>query len=81
MTLRIDVEDGATRWSEIVAEVEAGRDVVIARGAVPVATVKGEHPSTRTTQEAIDALMNLRRGIPPTTAEEILAWRDEGRRY
>ena len=81
MTLRVDIEDGAARWSEIVAGVEAGRDVVIARGTVPVATVKGEHSPKRTTQEAIDAIMEIRKGIPPTTAEDILAWRDEGRRY
>lgn len=81
MTLRVDVAEGAARWSEIVAEAEAGRDVVIARGEVLVATVKGEAPPRSTTREAIDAIKEIRKGIPPTTAEEILAWRDEGRRY
>lgn len=80
MTLRIEVEDGAARWSDIVAEVEAGRDVVIARGGVSVATVKGELPPRVTSREAIDAILELRKRMPRATAEEILEWRDEGRR-
>ena len=82
MTLRVDVEDGAARWSEIVAEVEAGREVVIARGVVPVAKVKGEprQPSPEEVERAIQDIKQIRRGIAPTTIEEILAWRDEGRR-
>ena len=82
MTLRVDVEDGAARWSEIVAEVEAGREVVIARGATPVATVKREprRPSPEEVEATIARIKEIRKGIAPTTAEEILAWRDEGRR-
>ena len=82
MTLRIDVEEGAARWPEIVAEVEAGREVVIARGAVPVATLRKEPsaPDREKVEAAIARIMEIRRGIPPTTTEEILEWRDEGRR-
>ena len=78
--LRIDVEEGAARRPEIVAEVEAGREVVIARGVDDLAHVKGVSQPRRTTPDVIDAIMESRKGIPPTTAEEILAWRDEGRR-
>ena len=82
MTLRIDVEDGSDRWSEMLAEVEAGRDVVIARGEVPLATVKAAPPppDRDKVEAAIARIMEIRRTIPPTTVEEIIEWRNEGRR-
>lgn len=82
MTLMFDVDDLATRLPEMLAEVEAGRNVVIVRGSVPLATVKREprRPSPEDVDRAIEDIKEIRRGIPPTTAEEILAWRDEGRR-
>ena len=80
MTLRIDVEEGAARWRELLAEVEAGRDVVIARGAETVARVTKADVPQIDGQAAIEAIFEARRGLPSTTVEEILAWRDEGRR-
>ena len=80
MTLKVDIGEGAARWPEIVAEVEAGREVVITRGIDDVARVKGTPQPRRTSQETIDAIMKIRSAMPPTTIEEILAWRDEGRR-
>ncbi len=80
MTLRIDVEEGAARWRELLAEVEAGRDVVIARGAETVARVTKADVPQIGRQAAIEAIFEARRGLPSTTVEEILAWRDEGRR-
>ncbi|MGI3899737.1 MAG: hypothetical protein ACRYGP_03610 [Janthinobacterium lividum] len=82
MTLKIDVEEGQARWSEIIAEAEAGRDVVVEREAVPIAVVKGKshRPSPEEVAEKIARIKEIRRRIAPTTIEEILAWRDEGRR-
>ena len=79
MTLRVDVEEGAARWPEIVAEVEAGREVVITRGVDDVARVKGTANPRHTPQEVINAILEIRSRMPPTTIDEILAWRDEGR--
>ena len=82
MTLRGDVGDGAAPWSEIVAGVEAGREAVIARGAMPLATVQREprRPCAEEVERAVRQIKEIRRGIAPTAAEKILAWRDEGRR-
>ena len=82
MTMTFDVDGLAERLPDMLAEVEAGRDVVLARGAVPVATVKREprRPSPEEAERAIREIKEIRRSIPPTTAEEILAWRDERRR-
>ena len=82
MTLTFDVEDLVTRLPEMLAEVEAGHDVLIARGSKAVARVRKEpeRPDREQVEAAIAAIKEIRKDIPPTTADEILAWRDEGRR-
>lgn len=80
MTLTFDVDDLAARLSELLAEVEAGHQVLIARGSEPLAhVVKAEKPAF-TSQKAIDTILNMRSRMPHATAEDILEWRDEGRR-
>ena len=37
MSLTVDVNEAAARISEMLAEVEAGREVLIARGTQPIA--------------------------------------------
>ena len=80
MTLTFDVHDLATRLPEMLAEVEAGNEVLIARGSEPVAHVKRAGKPRTTPRDVIESIFEIRKDIPPTTAEEILAWRDEGRR-
>ena len=80
MTMTFDVDDLAARLPEFLAEVEAGHQILIARGSEPLAhVVKAEKP-TFTSQKAIDAILEMRSRMPRATAEEILEWRDEGRR-
>ena len=80
MTITFDVDDLAARLPEFLAEVEAGHQILIARGSEFLAhVVKAEKP-TFTSQKAIDAILEMRSGMPRATAEEILEWRDEGRR-
>ncbi len=80
MTITFDVDDLAARLPEFLAEVEAGHQILIARGSEPLAhVVKAEKP-TFTSQKAIDAILEMRSRMPRATAEEILEWRDEGRR-
>ena len=80
MTLTIDVEEGAARWRELLAAVEAGGEVVIARGSKVVAQVTKVETIESDRRRAIDAVLEMRKRMPRATAEEILEWRDEGRR-
>ncbi len=80
MIITIDVADFAARLPEMLAEVAAGREVLIARGSETVARMTKVEQSRIDRQAAIDAIFEARRGLPPITVEEILAWRDEGRR-
>jgi len=81
MTVTVDVDELARRLPELLAEVEAGNEVIIARGTKPVARIeKVSRPSPGEVEAAIAAIRAARKDFAPTTIDEILAWRDEGRR-
>lgn len=80
--------EAKTHLSELVARAEQGEEVIITRHNKPVAKlVPIRDVSPELYQQRMAALAGLqaigreieRRG-GPITVEEILAWRDEGRR-
>ena len=75
----IKTGEAKTRLSELLARVEAGEEVTIARGDVPVARLV---PVARTgdARAAVADILAARAGLAPTTADELIAWRDNGRR-
>jgi antitoxin (DNA-binding transcriptional repressor) of toxin-antitoxin stability system len=79
LTITVKVGEAKTHLSDLLAKVEAGEDVIIARGDYPIARL------TRIRRDTdIDAVIGeikaARSNRSPTTAEEIRAWREEGRR-
>ena len=79
MSLTFNIGEAKTRLSELVARVEAGEDIVIARGNAPVAKLS----RIRRAGDAAAAIADIlatRAGRAPTSPAELLAWRDEGRR-
>lgn len=82
MPLILDIDELADRLPEMLAEVEAGHEVVLSRGTTPVARVSKEMPppDREKVEAAIASILETRQRLPRTTAEEILEWRDEGRR-
>ena len=80
MTITFDIDELAERLPEFLAEVEAGHRILITRGSEPLAQVLNAEKSNFTSQQAIDAILDIRSRMPRATAEEILEWRDEGRR-
>ena len=80
MTITVKVGEAKTHLSDLLAKVEAGEEVIIARGNDPIAKL------TRIRREEdIDALIAevraARANRSSTTQDEIRAWRDEGRRF
>ena len=79
MSIMVKVGEAKTHLSDLLAKVEAGEEVIISRGDNPIAKL------TRIARDsdvraAIEDIFASRKGRKPTTSEEILAWRDEGRR-
>jgi antitoxin (DNA-binding transcriptional repressor) of toxin-antitoxin stability system len=80
MSLTVKVGEAKTWLSELLAKVEAGEEVVIARGADPIARLT-RIPRAEDFSALIAEVKAARAGRAKTTPEELLAWRDEGRRF
>jgi antitoxin (DNA-binding transcriptional repressor) of toxin-antitoxin stability system len=80
MSITVNIGDAKARLSELVARAEAGEEVIIARDNSPVARLSrlARHNDVRA---AIDEIRAARAGLAPTSADEILQWRDDGRRF
>ncbi len=80
MTITVKIGEAKTHLSELLAKVEAGEEVVIARGRDPIAKLT-RFRRERDVEAVIQDIVAARAGRATTTAEEIIAWRDEGRRF
>lgn len=80
MPLTVKIGEAKTRLSELIAKVQAGEEVIIARGHEPVARLT-RIPRASDIEALIEEVKRAREGRAKTTPEEILAWRDEGRRF
>jgi prevent-host-death family protein len=82
MSITVNIGEAKTRLSELVAKVEAGEEVVIARDNEPVAKLTALNDEKRR-RAAIEAMLRERDDgtRQKVTLEEILAWRHEGHRY
>lgn len=80
MTITVKVGEAKTHLSDLLTKVEAGEEVIISRGSAPVARLVRVERETDSAA-VIAEIKALRAGREPTTIEEILAWRDEGKRF
>lgn len=79
MTIKVKVAEAKTRLSELLTQVEAGQEIEISRGSVPVARLTKIDDREERAQ-AIRLLRIERAERTKTTAGEIQEWRLEGRR-
>jgi prevent-host-death family protein len=80
MPQTVKIGEAKTRLSELIARVEKGEEIVIARDDKPV--VKLVRVDDRAAvKAAVAALKEMRKRAKPATQDEIRAWRDEGRRF
>ncbi len=82
MSITVNIGEAKTRLSELVAKVEAGEEVVIARGNEPVAKLTALDDQARRAA-VIEAMLRERDDgtRKKVSLDEILAWRHEGHRY
>jgi prevent-host-death family protein len=79
MTVTVKVAEAKTHLSELLVRVEAGEDIIIARGNDPIARLVAID-ARRQRLGAIEAVRALRAHAKPVSHEEIQAWKQEGRR-
>jgi prevent-host-death family protein len=77
----IQASDAKARFSEILSEVEAGETIVITRHGREIAEIQpSKAERQRVIAQARADIEEMRKTAPRVTAEEILSWRDEGRK-
>lgn len=80
MSTTVKISEAKAHLSELLARVEAGEEVIIARGNAPIARLIAID-ERRQRLAAIEAVRAIRARAKPVTQEEIREWREEGRRY
>ncbi|NVN85795.1 MAG: type II toxin-antitoxin system prevent-host-death family antitoxin [Rhodopseudomonas sp.] len=79
---QIQASEAKAKFSELLDQVEQGETIAITRhGKVVARIAPPENRRPADVVQAIEELKELRKGSGPVTIEEILAWRDEGRRF
>jgi prevent-host-death family protein len=78
---QIKSSDAKARFSELLDEVEHGETISITRHGKVIAHILPDDAYRQArAKKAIEEIMEARKSAPRVTIEEILAWRDEGRR-
>jgi antitoxin (DNA-binding transcriptional repressor) of toxin-antitoxin stability system len=80
MSITVKVGEAKTHLSDLLAKVEAGEDVIIARGNAPIARLSRIRRDGDVAA-VIEEIKAARARRAKTTPEEIRLWRDEGRRF
>lgn len=79
MTTTVKISEAKAHLSELLARVEAGEEVVISRGNDPIARLSRIRKETDL-QLLVTEVRAARARAQPVTHDEVLSWRDEGRR-
>ncbi|MCF1479720.1 type II toxin-antitoxin system prevent-host-death family antitoxin [Agrobacterium vitis] len=79
MSTTVKISEAKAHLSELLARVEAGEDVIIARGNDPIVRLSRIRKETDR-QILLEEVRAARTKMHPVTHEEIMTWRDEGRR-
>jgi prevent-host-death family protein len=79
MTTTVKISEAKTHLSELLARVEAGEEVIISRGNDPVARLSRISKETDL-QLLVNEVRAARGKVQPVSHDEVLSWRDEGRR-
>ena len=77
----IQASAAKTHFLALLDEVERGETIVITRHGTPIARlVPDEKYRIEDARRAIAEIREAQKSAPRVTREEILAWRDEGRK-
>ena len=79
MTITVKVGDAKTHLSDLLAKVEAGEEIIIARGDVPIAKLTRIEKGNDLAAVVAEARA-ARARAKSVTRDEVLTWRREGAR-
>jgi prevent-host-death family protein len=77
----VQASDAKARLAELLDQVERGETIVITRHGKPIARLVPDEEARRADAlRAMAEIKEMRKHVGRATIEEILAWRDEGRK-
>lgn len=80
--IEVGTKEAKARLPELIEKVEAGETVVITRHGRRVARLVAEPETSRAQiRETVERMLRERESRPPVPITELLAMRDEGRRF
>lgn len=74
MSEQVNVHEAKTRLSELLARVESGDDIVIARGGVPIARLVAVEPVTERELGFLPGVDTTPAFFEPLPHDELAAW-------
>ncbi len=79
----IQASEAKAKFAELLDQVERGDTIVITRHGKAIARIEpaGQEDMKAAARAAMKRIMEARKTAPSVTVEELLEWRDEGRRY
>ena len=78
---QIQASIAKAQLAELLDQVQRGETIIITRHGKPVARlVPDEEARRERVARALEDIKELRKRTKPTTIEEIIAWKNEGRR-
>jgi prevent-host-death family protein len=78
----VQSSEAKAKFSELLDLVERGETIVVTRHGKPVARITPNDPDRRKRVEAaVAGLRRLGKEAGKVSVEELLSWRDEGRKY
>ncbi|PYB71727.1 type II toxin-antitoxin system Phd/YefM family antitoxin [Rhizobium wuzhouense] len=78
MTVTVKISEPKGQLLELLDKIEAGEDIIIARGDVPIARLS-QIPQRSAVAELIRTIKSQRDLRSATSRDEIKTWRNEGR--
>ncbi len=78
MTITVDIGDADL--SELLAQVEAGQEIILMRNGVSVAKLAAVAQPDSERRQVMEDILALRKTMPNVTQEEIAEWKAFGRR-
>jgi prevent-host-death family protein len=78
---QVQASQAKAQFAELLDQVERGETVIITRHGKPVARLVPDEETRRArVDDAIKRIIERRKHNKPATIEEIIAWKNEGRR-
>jgi prevent-host-death family protein len=77
----LSVSEAKAKFSEMLDQVEHGETIAITRHGKVIAHIAPNADAKRlSARKAIEGILELRKHTKPVTVEEIIAWKNEGRK-